>query len=119
METITFSGIEGQVIKTSPHGNYVVVKLSDRITICGTFTNQFKWEKHWEKRSGFVSFITYIGLTSPEEAEHFINWVLDNGGHFKYDEDTPRESKWVKEFPFEIKVRGLSAKSVTKLVKEQ
>jgi len=36
MNTITFAGIPGKVIKSSPHNNYVVVELCDRITIVGT-----------------------------------------------------------------------------------
>jgi hypothetical protein len=45
MATVNFAGVEGEVIETSPHGSYVVVKLSDRITIVGTTNNQFNWEE--------------------------------------------------------------------------
>jgi hypothetical protein len=116
METINFSGIKGQVIHTSPHGNYVTVKLSDRITIVGTFSNQFNWSESEDKSSGFLSFITYIGLRSPYEVNKFKPWLINHNAYFNRDEDVPRTSKRVKAFPLEIKVRGLSAESVAELI---
>jgi hypothetical protein len=116
METINFSGIKGQVIHTSPHGNYVTVKLSDRITITGTYSNQFNWEESEDQSSGFLSFITYIGLRSQPEAETWLKRVVLLGGYFQGEEDIPRKSKRVQKFPLEIKVRGLSASSVVELI---
>ena len=116
METINFCGIKGQVIQSSPHGNYVVVKLSDRITIVGTYSNQFKWEESEDQSSGFTSFITYIGLRSQQEAETWLKRVVLLSGYFQGEEDIPRKSKRVKAFPLEIKVRGLSASSVVELI---
>ena len=116
METINFCGIEGFVVQSSPHGNYLVVQLSDRISIVGTFSNQFNWEESPDVSSGFISFITYIGLRSPTELHKFTSWIANNNGYFNRNEDTPRRSKWVKKLPFELKVRGLSAQSVVELV---
>lgn len=124
METINFSGIKGKVIQSSPHGNYVVVILSDRITIVGTFNNAFNWEPSEDHSSGFLSFITYIGLrsrsdsegVSQPEAETWLKRVVLLGGYFQGEEDIPRKSKRVKSFPMEIKVRGLSASSVVDLI---
>ena len=124
METINFCGIKGKVIQSSPHGNYVVVSLSDRITIVGTFSNQFNWSESEDQSSGFLSFITYIGLrsrsdsegVSPSELSKFKPWIINNNGYFNRDEDVPRKSKRVQKFPLEIKVRGLSAESVVDLI---
>lgn len=113
---INFGGIEGKVIESSPHSNYIVVALSDRITICGTFSNQFYWEESPDEDSGFISFITYIGLLKHSEANKFRQWIVDNGGYFHRGEDNPRRAKRVTKFPLEIKVRGLSPESVAQLV---
>ena len=34
-----FSGIEGTVLSTSPHGNYIVMQLHSKVVICGTYSN--------------------------------------------------------------------------------
>ncbi len=118
MNKINFAGIEGEVKSVSPHGNYLTIKLSDRITIVGTFSNRFHWEESPDSDSGFKSFITYIGLKSYSEYQHFAEWVALNNGYFEGDDGTPREAKRVKHpsFPLEIKVRGLIAESVFELV---
>ena len=116
MNTINFAGVEGKVVQSSPHGNYVTVSLSDRITIVGTYSNKFNWEENSDQSSGFTGFITYIGLKSPQELSKFRDWIIDNNGYFDRDDGTPRKSKRVRRFPLEIKVRGLLAESVVELV---
>ena len=116
MNTINFCGIEGKIIESSPHSNYLVVELSDRVTIVGTFSNHFCWLESPDEDSGFISFIAYIGLLKPGEANKFSQWIVDNGGYFNRGEDNPRRAKRVTKFPLEIKVRGLSPKSVVQLV---
>lgn len=116
MKTIKFAGIKGKVIQSSPHGNYLVVQLSDRITITGTFSNQFNWEESPDSSSGFISFLTYIGL-NPDEINAFKEWIFLNDGYFKSDEDEPRQAKRVAKFPLELKVRGLTVDAVVALVK--
>lgn len=119
MDTINFAGIDGKVIQSSPHGNYQVLELSDRITIVGTFSNQFNWEENSDPSSGFTGFITYIGLKSPQELSKFKDWIVDNNGYFDRDDGTPRKSKRVRRFPLEIKVRGLLSESVIELINLQ
>jgi hypothetical protein len=118
MTNIDFAGIKGEIQSLSPHGNYTVVKLSDRVTICGTISNQFNWEKSPDNDSGFKSFITYIGLKSYSDFHHFAGWITLNNGYFDGDDATPRKAKRVKHpaFPLEIKVRGLIPESVIELV---
>ena len=113
--TINFVGVEGKVLQVSPHGNYVVVELSDRITIIGTYSNKFNWPESTDESSGFTSFITYIGLKQLE-FPRFRDWVIVNNGYFEGDDGTPRQSKRVRRFPLEIKVRGLLAESVVELI---
>ena len=115
METIIFAGIEGQVLESSPHGNYLVVKLSDRIVICGTFSNIWSWEEI-ENDSGFESFITYIGLENVSEATEVIASVVEVGGYFHRNEEQPRKAKRVPGSAFEIKVRGLSIEYLKKII---
>ncbi|RCJ27288.1 hypothetical protein A6S26_12680 [Nostoc sp. ATCC 43529] len=117
MNKMKFSGIECQVLESSPHGNYILVKLSNRIVICGTYSNQFNWEESPDLDSGFTSFITYIGLRNELEFPKFRDFVSDSNGYFDKDDGSPRKAKRVIEFPFEIKVRGLLPESVVELVK--
>lgn len=117
MNKINFAGLEGQVLQSSPHGNYLVVKLSKRITVVGTFSNQFKWQESPDIDSGFTSFITYIGLRNELEFTRFRDFVSDSDGYFDKDDGSPRKAKRVIDFPFEIKVRGLLPESVVELVK--
>lgn len=119
METINFAGIEGQIIESSAHGNYLVVRLSDQITICGTFSNQFNWQEMPDASSGFESFITYIGIRTIGSAEKVKEIVSGVGGYFYFKEQQPRKSKRVKAFPLEMKVRGLTADFVAELVRQQ
>lgn len=120
MNTINFHGIKGQVLQSSPHGNYLVVALSDRVSICGTFSNQFHWEE--SDADPFKAFVTYVGCRNEFDAQQYLSWADKNGGWFDYakDEDQPRSSKRIRDrsqFPLEIKVRGLTAQSVVQLAK--
>jgi len=117
MDKINFAGVEGEVIETSPHGSYVVVKLSDRITIVGTTNNQFNWQEMPDAASGFESFITYIGLRSKTEASKYLDVVAKVGGYTVKKEAEPRKAKRVKDFPFEIKVRGLTPEFVAEVIR--
>lgn len=112
MTRISFAGIEGEIIESSPHNNYLVVKLSDRLTICGTFSNQWEWEEMPDITSGFQSFITYIGLLSINEADEIKEIIKEGGGYFHPKEKEPRLSKRNKSFLLELKVRGLSPEFV-------
>ncbi len=116
---IRFAGREGLIKLSSPHGNFLIVELSDRITICGTFSNKWNWEESQEIQSGFESFITYIGLESESVVSKWRKLAIALGGYFKYDdEDIPRMAKRVDAFPLEIKVRGLSADAVLELLQD-
>ncbi|MEG4503849.1 hypothetical protein QUA81_13385 [Microcoleus sp. F6_B4] len=117
MDKINFAGVEGQVVETSPHGSYVVVKLSDRITIVGTTNNQFNWEEMPDASSGFDSFITYIGVRSKAGAEKVKEIVREVGGYTYAKESEPRKSKRIQNFPYEIKIRGLNPEFVAELIK--
>lgn len=112
MNTIIFAGIEGEIIESSPHNNYLVVKLSDRITICGTFSNIWNWQEMPDITSGFESFITYVGVRSLSETNEIKEILKEGGGYFHSKEKEPRRSKRVKSFLLEIKVRGLSPEFV-------
>ncbi|VXD15384.1 hypothetical protein [Planktothrix paucivesiculata] len=113
MNTITFAGIKGKVIKSSPHGNYLTVELSDRITICGTKNNQFNWSEAPDSDSGFTSFIAYIGSTT-EEQSILYDQIQFYGGHIQEFRDSKRNPS----FPFEFKVKELSIDSLLNLFNE-
>ena len=117
MDKINFAGVEGKVIETSPHGSYVVVRLSDRITIVGTTNNQFNWQEMPDAASGFESFITYIGIRSKTEATTYLNLVATVGGYTLPKEAEPRKAKRIKDFPFEMKIRGLSSEFVAEVIR--
>ncbi|MFM1842235.1 MAG: hypothetical protein RLZZ490_971 [Cyanobacteriota bacterium] len=115
MKTITFAGIEGTIISQSPHGNFVCVSLADHLTVCGTYSNKFKWEDSPESESGFNSFIVYLGVNSNAEVENWLNLITEYGGYCKPDESEARPAKRVTAYPLEIKVRGLTPEAVVKL----
>jgi hypothetical protein len=113
MNTITFAGIKGKVLKSSPHGNYLTVELCDRITICGSFSNQWNWSETPDSDSGFTSFIAYIGFNQPELAA-ISDQIQFYGGHIQ----DSRDSKRNQHFPFEFKVKELSISSLLNLFNE-
>lgn len=113
MNTITFAGIKGKVLKSSPHGNYCIVELCDRITIVGTKNNQYQWSEAPDSSSGFTSFIAYIGFNQPELAA-ISDQIQFYGGHIQ----DSRDSKRNQHFPFEFKVKELSISSLLNLFNE-
>jgi|GEM_PF-742162 len=135
MNTITFAGIEGQIIESSPHSSFLVVKLSDRITICGVINgrNIWDWDISEDEDSGFESFITYVGVRSRSEAvsaaleeDRIKSFLQQNGGYFGKDGSEPRKSKRCRSeagrkpsYPFELKVRGLKAEFVVNCLNER
>ncbi|MEY3866202.1 MAG: hypothetical protein RLZZ338_93 [Cyanobacteriota bacterium] len=118
MTKITFAGISGTVTVTSPHGNYVVVQLSNRVAITGTFSNQFHWTEIPEIESGFESFITYIALNKSELLK-VQGLIASHSGYFRPGEEFPRPIKRIvgSDRAWELKVRDLSVESVCELVK--
>lgn len=112
---ITFNGIKGQIIEKSPHGNYLVVELTNEVTICGTFSNIWNWEENPEIESGFISFITYIGVDSTSNLEEIYDLISKLGGYFKENEETARASKRNRYYPLELKVRGIKSQDINKL----
>ncbi|MCC3459800.1 MAG: hypothetical protein EAZ73_09135 [Oscillatoriales cyanobacterium] len=113
METILFAGIEGQVLQSSQHGSFLVVKLSNQITICGAVNNIWDWNEAPDRDSGFESFITYVGVSSIAEATEIKTILKKAGGYFQGNEEEPRKSKRVVGSPMELKVRGLNADFVS------
>lgn len=120
MKTINFNGITGQVVESSPHGNYLVIALSDRVSICGTFSNQFNWTE--TNDSQFRAFITYIGCQNHQQSQLILEWAKEQGVDFDIakGEDEPRASKRIRDrqkYPLELKIRGLTAQLVCEFVK--
>ncbi|HBE17097.1 MAG TPA: hypothetical protein DDW51_05660 [Cyanobacteria bacterium UBA11367] len=111
-----FGGIECRVLSRSSHGNYIMIEFSDRIQICGTFCNQWEWEWNYEEDSGFLSFITYIGLRSRSEYREIYYLISNLGGYCKEDESF-RKSKHCLQ-PYEMKVRNLSITALHQLREE-
>ena len=116
METINFCGTIGIVKDKSPHGNYLVVELSDRVSIVGTFNNAFQWEESRDKDSGFISFITYIGYNNSDDLELIKELVCEDNGYFKKGEDKLRKAKRVRGCLYELKVRGFSPKNAIDVI---
>ena len=118
-QKINFAGIEGKVVEVSPHGSFVVVELSDRITIVGTTNNMFNWEEMPDISSCFESFITYIGLRSKASGEKVKEIVAQVGGFTYAKETEARPSTRVKHFPLEIKIRGLTPDYVAEVINQK
>lgn len=113
---INFAGIDGKIVGSSPHGNYLIVQLTNRVTIIGTYSNKWNWEEVNEFESRFISFITYIGIKDNEELEKYHKWIEENNGYFGNDDESCRPSKRIRGFAYEMKVRGLSVESVLNLL---
>jgi len=120
MTNITFAGIEGEIIESSPHSSFLVVKLSDRIIICGVIAGRNMW--HWDiasdDDSGFESFITYVGVRSQSESDRIKPLLQQNGGYFGKNDSKPRKSKRCLSYPLELKIRGLEAEFVVDCINE-
>ncbi|MDB9315618.1 hypothetical protein PN462_21070 [Spirulina sp. CS-785/01] len=71
MSNLTFAGLSGEIIQTSPNGSFTVVRLSDRVYICGSANNKYKWEENPDEDSGFQAFITYVGIQNESELNQF------------------------------------------------
>ncbi|MBL1208286.1 hypothetical protein [Geminocystis sp. GBBB08] len=116
MNQITFAGIKGQVIESSEHGNYLVIKLSNRISICGTFTNIWHWKEEPEYDSGFKSFITYIGFNTDSVKQKYLDLINEMGGVVRDGEDKRSKQRVQGKFRYEMKVRSLSVEHLLDLI---
>jgi hypothetical protein len=119
MEIINFNGVKGEITEKSPHGNYLVVKLNDRLTVCVTKTNIWNWEINEDQSSGFKSFITYLGFNTDSVMFRLIEKVRQTEmGYFKDEKDCKRPRKRIssKRFKYEMKIRGLTAADVIELM---
>lgn len=118
--TLTFAGKVCEVLKSSPHGNFVVLKLNDRVSVVGTYSNKFKWEQSQDLDSGFESFIMYIGMSIADiqsgECDTIVGYLQQQNADFQEpDSDRPRQSKRVfdkQTYPLELKVRGLGVEVI-------
>lgn len=118
-QKINFAGVEGTIAEISPHGSFVAVDLTDRLTIVGTTNNMFNWEEMPDINSGFESFITYIGVRSKSSAEKVKEVVAQVGGYTYAKESQPRPSKRIKRFPLELKIRGLSPDFIAEVINQK
>lgn len=119
MNTITFAGINGQIIEQSEHGNYLLVKLSNRISICGTYSNQFHWQENHEPDSGFKSFITYIGFSSDRIQQKYLELISEMGGYVRESEEKREKMRVQGKFRYEMKVRNLEVNHLLDLIATQ
>ena len=118
-QKINFAGVEGKVVELSPHASFVVVRLTNRITIVGTTNNQFNWEEMPDVSSGFDSFITYMGVRSIPEGEKVLRIVAQVGGYTYRNESQARKAKRIKDFPLEVKIRGLTPDYIAQVITNQ
>jgi hypothetical protein len=124
-QQITFQGIKGEVNESSPHGNYLVVRLSPLVTICGTYTNIWDWKESHDISSGFISLLAYVGFESLAEfklAEHNLNnWVEKRGASIDcyHGDDKYQPCRLSKRSAteYECKLRGLEAEDIPELVR--
>jgi len=117
MTEINFNGINGIVTESSPHGNYLVVQLSDNISICGTFTNQFQWTEIEDISSGFKSFITYFGFNNQSEFNKLIEFISNSDGYCREGEDKRIAKRTFCKY--EAKIRDLTPDEVIQLIHYQ
>lgn len=120
-QTINFNGITGEILTSSGHGNYLVVALSDNVSVCLTKSNKWNWEETDDVDPPFKAFVTYIGCQNHSQAQLILEWAMSNGCEFDIGkgEDQPRPSKRIRDknkFPIELKIRGLTSELVCAFV---
>lgn len=119
-QTIPFNGHKGKVIESSPHGNFLIVRLTPFVTICGTYSNQWEWEDNNESQSGFSSFITYLGFDSISELslaeDNLCNWLEARSAKVQYFRGEIYRSSKRSATCYEIKISGLSPDDVVNLI---
>ncbi|MBP0015325.1 MAG: hypothetical protein J7525_19720 [Roseofilum sp. SID3] len=119
-QEIIFQGINGEVIDSSEHGNYLVVRLTPVIIICGTFTNIWDWLDSPDISSGFISFITYLGLESEQELylskKNIISWLNSKEARLDFFKGNPYRKSKRSTTPFEMKIRELDATDIPDLI---
>ena len=116
MNKINFAGINGEIIESSEHGNYLVIKLSNRISICGTFTNIWHWQESPESQSGFKSFIVYIGFNTDSVKDKYFNLISEMGGSVRENDDKRSKQRVQGKFRYEMKIRNLNVDNVVDLI---
>jgi hypothetical protein len=102
--------VEGEIIETSPHGTFTVIRLSNRVTIVSISNSQD--EEHPD-----YDYITYVGVRSTIEQDFYTEWAYNNGAYFHIRECYARKSKRVMNYPKELKIRGLELDKIIQLVK--
>ena len=116
MNEINFAGIKGKIIESSPHSNYLVVQLSNRISVCGTYSNQFNWSESRESESGFISFLVYVGFNTNNIQQKYLNLIAEMGGSCRDGEDKRKKKRVQGKFRYEMKIRNLSPDNVLDLL---
>ncbi len=116
MNEINFAGLKGRIIESSPHSNYLVVQLSNRISITGTYSNQFNWSESRESESGFISFLVYVGFNTNNIQQKYLNLIAEMGGYCRDGEDKRKKKRVQGKFRFEMKIRGLAVSNVLELM---
>jgi hypothetical protein len=116
MNEINFAGINGQIIEQSEHGNYLVVKLSNRISICGTKTNIWEWKELPEKEGEFKSILVYIGFNTDSIKDKYLNLISEMGGYIRDGEDKRSKQRVQGKFRYEMKIRNLNVDNVVDLI---
>ncbi len=111
---INFNGINGIVTESSPHGNYLVVQLSDNVYITGTFSNQFCWTEIPDISSGFKSFITYFGFNNQSALLTLGEFLSKTNGYCRDGEDKRIAKRTFCKY--EAKIRDLTPDEVIQLI---
>lgn len=114
MNEINFNGINGIVTEISPHGNYLVVQLSDNVSIVGTFSNKFQWTEIPDLSSGFKSFITYFGFNNQSALISLGEFLSETDGYCREGEDKRIAKRTFCKY--EAKIRDLTPNQVIQLI---
>ncbi len=104
--------VTNQIIKTSPHGSFIVTQLSENIVICEDIHNKQKWGNATEDKPAFM---VYLGC-SREEAKGTMH-TFNNLYGCQWCE--VRNPKYLKDFECEIKVKGMNREKLAELVEQE
>ena len=105
---ITIGKFSGEQISCESRQSFKEIKLCDRAIVVVALVNKFGWPKVADSDRAFIA---YLGFESVEEARQLLQRVI-------HDHAEIRAAERIEDWPFEAKIKGISADWVLKFVED-
>lgn len=96
---ITVGKFSGEEIPCESHQSFKEIQLCDRAIVVVAIKNKFGWPKVPDSSHAFIA---YLGFESVDEACQLLQRI-------KHEHAEIRESERLESWPFEAKIKGISA----------